>query len=113
MNKLKNILDDLKNRDEETLKLVADISDFIDSKKEVQELDNIDYIIKEELIHGYLVLYQYKIKKIMQKNRDGIATPQTLTIVRIISIVEPLSHKEVTDSNTENLIMNIIKNKIR
>jgi len=115
MSKLKNILKDLQNQDEETISLLSDISNFVESQRDIENeniLKDVECTVKEELIHSYMVLYEYKLKKIMQKDKNGTNVEQIFSFVRIISITEPLSHKIVQDQSLFSLISNILDKKI-
>lgn len=113
MSLFKQIICDIENNDSDTLKLLDDISKKIDTQNnQYSTIDNVDFTINEELIYGYKVLYQYRNQAIMVKNRHGENVSETLFEIRIISIVQPLNHKIINDSDIKNIISEKVKNNI-
>jgi len=108
----KDILNDLKNRDPDTLDLLQIISTGVDENSyeefDSSLLSDVSFIIEEQLISGYLVLYQYRQKAILEKNKDGNDVESTVAELMIISVIEPLS-KRVIDNDD---IKATIKSKI-
>jgi len=112
----KQLLTDLQNKNPKTLELLNDISDFIDESNakefDAELIQDKDFTVKEELIHGYSVLYQYRKKAIMQKTPQGGNKQSDLMELRIISIYEPLSQKIIDDSKIRDFIIATLRKNL-
>ncbi len=118
MGRFKQLLTDLQNNDSEMIELIHDVSEHISkkySKEYSKNFQGIDYNVEEILLYGYIVNYLYRKAKEIVKNDDGSNGEMIYAQMRIVSIVEPLSQKIVSDSSIEKLIhdklVEIIDNK--
>ena len=112
MSIFKELLDDLRNNDPKTIELIHDISALVEKKKSNKEanekLKDEHFVVKEEFIYGYNVLYQYRQKKEIELTKTNEELVHTYTEARVIHITQPLNNKEISDANIEELIMNKI-----
>lgn len=108
----KNLLDDIKNQDPETIKLIKDTALYVESehKKDFDSnvFDNSDIKTKEDLVHGHMVTYNYKKKSAKTKNGGE----RFYLEISILSIVQPLTGAIVTDENIKNMITNTLAKKL-
>jgi len=109
----KALIDEIDNDTKEINELISDAALFVENenikKFEDDVFDGVDSIVKEELIHGYNVVYQYK--KVIAKTKEN--SDRTFFEMRIVSIVQPLNNKVVNDSNIQNLIIDKITRMIK
>lgn len=104
MGMFNKLLTDLQNNDEETIKALLDISTQVEKDKiktTIPELEDTNYIVKEELINCYLVMYEYRYKKIKAQSNSGQSIVKCIGDIRIISIIQPLDKKIILDSVIE------------
>lgn len=110
MSAIKEFLEKVKNRDEDTLNMIKNasktVNDITKDRFDSELIEDVELVTKKELIIGYMVTYQYRFKIILEKNKDGKDVERKLSELNIISIVMPLSYKAIKDKD------NIIANKI-
>ncbi len=106
----KKLLEDLENKDPQTLEMLKSISFDVDSveKKEFDSslFEDTKYAVEEKLVYGYKVLYQYRKKIILEKDKAGQDIERVIYELQIISIVEPLTNKIVEDEQIRKTVEN-------
>ena len=108
MGRFKKILEDLQNNDPETISLINDISESIDESDSSDFDDKVfsgtEFTVREELVHGYMVTYQYKKVLAAVKGKTNNNATKEFMQMRIISIIKPLNQEIVNDADTTRII---------
>lgn len=108
MGRFKKLVDDLQNNEPETIALLKNISEAVDKENSSNFSDNIfkkvDFTVKEDLICGYTVLYQYKKVRAKIKSDTDEDNFQSFMQMRIIYIIQPLNQHLVKDKQIHNMI---------
>jgi len=113
MGMFKQLLNDIESGDPETTSLIKDAADFVYSQN-MRSFDSDVFSESkvhtvEELIHGYMVTYQYK-KAMAKLKNDG---EREFIEVRVVSITNALTYEIIDDIAVSNMIEDTIVKKLK